>query len=119
MNRPKFLADHDLNEQLVVGVLRRAPEVEFQRVRELGFADRPDAFLLDYAAGQGALIVSHDVNTMPAAAYERMADGRTIVGLLMVQQSPPIGPIVDDLLPIWSASEAEEWENQVVFLPFD
>ena len=119
MSHPRFLADHDLNEQLVVGVLRRAPEVEFQRVRELGFANRPDAFLLDYAAGQGVLIVSHDVNTMPATAYERMAEGRTIAGLRMVKQGSPIGPIVDNLLLIWSASEAEEWKNQVVSLPFD
>lgn len=119
MSRSRFLADHDLNEQLVVGVLRRAPQIEFHRVRDLGFADRPDAFLLDYAAGQGVLIVSHDVNTMPATAYERMAAGQTIAGLLMVQQTSPIGPIIDDLLLIWSASEAEEWENQVVFLPFD
>jgi hypothetical protein len=48
-----------------------------------------------------------------------MAEGRTIAGLLMAQQSSPIGPIVDDLLLIWSASEAEEWENQGVFVPFD
>lgn len=61
MSRPRFLADHDLNEQLVVGVLRRTPEVEFRRVQELGFADRPDKFLLDSAAGQGVLIVSRAV----------------------------------------------------------
>jgi len=70
MSRPKFLADHDLNEQIVVGVLRGAPMAEFRRVHELGFATRNDAFLLDYAAEQGLIIVSHDVNTMTAAAYE-------------------------------------------------
>ncbi len=119
MSRPKFLADHDLNEQIIMGVLRRAAGAEFRRVRELGFAERPDAFILDYAAGQGVIIVSHDVNTMPAAAYERMAEGRPIAGLLMVQQIAPIAPIIDNLLLIWSASEAAESENQVVFLPFD
>ena len=117
MSRPKFLADHDLNEQIVVGVLRRAPTLEFRRVRELGFEERNDAFLLDYAAAQGFIVVSHDVNTMPAAAYERLAEGRGITGLFMVQQSLPIGPIIDDLCLVWSASELEEWANQVVFLP--
>jgi len=117
MSRPKFLADHDLNEQIVVGVLRRAPTAEFRRVRELGFAARNDAFLLDYAAGQALIIVSHDVNTMPAAAYERVAAGRTVAGLIMVQQTFPVGPIIDQLLMIWSATDQEEWTNQVVFLP--
>jgi hypothetical protein len=117
MSRPKFLADHDLNEQIVVGVLRRAPTAEFRRVRELGFAARNDAFLLDYAAGQALIIVSHDVNTMPAAAYERVAAGRAVAGLIMVQQTCPVGPIIDQLVLIWSATEQEEWTNQVVFLP--
>ncbi len=119
MSRPKFLADHDVNEHIITGVIRRAPNVEFRRVRDIGFNDRSDAEILEYAATHGFMVVSHDVNTMPAAAYHRLAVGKTIAGLLMVQQTSPIGPIIEDLMLIWSASEAEEWENQVCFLPFD
>ena len=117
MSRPKFLADHDLNDQIVVGVLRLVPSAEFRRVRELGFATRNDAFLLDYAAGQGLIIVSHDVNTMPAAAYVRLAEDKPMTGLFMVPQTFPVGPIIDDLVLVWSGSDREEWENQVIFLP--
>jgi hypothetical protein len=35
----------------------------------------------------------------------------------MVQQSSPIGPVIEDLVLIWSSSELEEWKDQVVFLP--
>ena len=38
-------------------------------------------------------------------------------GLFMVRQTEPIGPVIDSLVLIWSASESEEWENQVCFLP--
>jgi hypothetical protein len=38
MSRPRFLADHDLNEHLVTGVLRREPTIEFLRVREVGLS---------------------------------------------------------------------------------
>ena len=86
-------------------------------MRELGFATRDDAFLLDYAAGQGLIIVSHDVNTMPAAAYVRLAEGKSMTGLFMVPQTFSVGPIIDDLVLVWSGSEREEWENQVIFLP--
>ena len=57
------------------------------------------------------------MNTMPAAAYARLVAGKTIAGLLMVQQTDPVGVIIENLLLIWSASEAEEWNNQVCFLP--
>ena len=40
--KPRFLADHDLNETIVTGVLRAEPSVEFRRVREFGIADRTD-----------------------------------------------------------------------------
>lgn len=117
MSQPKFLADHDLNEHIVVGVIRRASTGVFSRVREVGLYNRPDEDILDYAAQHGFIVVSHDVNTLPAAAYARLAAGNKIAGLLMVQQTHPISTIIDNLLLIWSASEAEEWENQVYFLP--
>jgi len=117
MSQPRFLADHDFNEHIVVGVRRREPTIEFSRVRDLGMSDRLDAEILEYADQRGLIVISHDVNTMPAAAYARLMAGKTIAGLLMVQQTSPVGAIIESLLLIWSASEAEEWNNQVCFLP--
>jgi len=117
MSRPRFLADHDLNEHIVTGVLRREPALEWVRVRAVGMNERADAEVLAYAADQGFLVVSHAINTMPSAAYTRMRAGQKMSGLLMVKQSDSVGPVIASLVLIWSASEAEEWENYVCFLP--
>jgi len=117
MTRPKFLADHDCNEHIIIGVQRRESAIEFSRVRDIGLSDQPDAEILAYADRHGFIVVSHDVNTMPAEAYARLSAGKTIAGLLMVQQTHPVGAIIENLIVIWSASEAEEWQNQVCFLP--
>lgn len=117
MTRPRFLADHDLNEHIVIGVLRREPVVEFIRARDVGYDSRPDLEVLEYAASERLIIVSHDVNTMPAAAYDRMKNGNEVAGLLMVPQRSPVSMIIEDILMVWSASEAEEWRGQVQFLP--
>ena len=63
------------------------------------------------------MVVSHDVNTMPAAAFHRIKLGQPLAGLLMVKQSESIGSIIKSLLLIWQASELDEWKDQVVFLP--
>jgi hypothetical protein len=118
MSRPRFLADHDLNEHIVTGVLRQEPTMEFLRVRDLGMGERPDEEILDHAEREGLLVVSHDVNTMPAAAYARLSGGQSFPGLFMVQQTSPIGPVIENLVLIWAASDLEEWKDQVVFLPF-
>ena len=41
MNRPRFLADHDLNEHIVAGVMRLHPEIEFVRVRDVASQTHP------------------------------------------------------------------------------
>ncbi len=43
MSRPRFLADHDLNEQIVTGVLRREAALAFVRARDVGMSEHPDA----------------------------------------------------------------------------
>jgi len=118
MTRPRFLADHDLNEHIIDGVLRREPALEFTRARDVGLADRPDPEVLAYAANHGFLLLSHDVNTMVGHAYNRLVLGEPMCGLLMVKQSEPIGSVIDSIVLIWSASEAEEWTNQIQFLPW-
>jgi hypothetical protein len=115
MSRPRFLADHDLNEHIIAGVRRREPTLEFLHARDIGLSEKPDAEILQYAAEQGLLTVSHDGNTMPTAAFHRIADGNTFPGLFMVHQSTPIRTIIENILLVWSASDAEEWANQVIF----
>ena len=46
-----------------------------------------------------------------------MAAGDSFEGLLMVRQTLPIGAVIESMLLIWSASELEEWKNQVAYLP--
>ena len=117
MSRPRFLADHDLNEHIIDGVQRREPALEFIRTRDVGMSDRADAEVLAYAAQHGFIVVSHDVNTMPSNAFTLLDAGQAMSGLLMVQQTKPIAAVIDSLVLIWSASEAEEWHGQVRFLP--
>ena len=64
MSRPRFLADNDLNDAIVVGTRRREPAAEFARLRDLGVAAWSDSEVLDFAAGEKWIVVSHDVNTM-------------------------------------------------------
>jgi len=117
MSRPRFLCDHDLNEHLIDGLLRREPAVDIVRARDVGMGGRPDSEVLEYASTQEMIDISHDVNTMTGQAYARLAAGQHVAGVLMVRQSDPIGPAIDSLVLIWSASEAEEWIGQVAFLP--
>ena len=117
MSRPRYLADNDLNDAIVVGTRRREPAAEFARLRDLGLATWSDSEVLDFAAAENWIVVSHDVNTMRDAAYSRLEAGLVMHGLLLASQRTPVSSIIESLLLIWAASEAEEWTGQVEFLP--
>jgi hypothetical protein len=117
MSRPRFLADNDLNDAIVVSVRRREPAMEFSRLRDLGKATRSDPEVLEFAAQESWILVSHDVNTMRVVAYIRLSAGLSMGSLLLVHQRTGVSSIIDSLLLIWAACEAEEWAGQVEFLP--
>jgi hypothetical protein len=49
---------------------------------------------------------------------ERVAAGRLSAGVFVVPQRTVIGEIIESLLLVWTASQAEEWRNKSVYLPF-
>lgn len=117
MSQLRYRADHDLNEVIVDGVCRREPAVSFVRLRDLGLAHSSDDAVLAFAARENLIVVSHDVNTMSAAAFARINGGEPMAGLLLAHQRTPVAGIIESLILIWSASDAGEWAGRVEFLP--
>jgi hypothetical protein len=72
--------------------------------------------VLRIAAESGRVLVSHDRKTMPAH-FARFLKSRSSPGVIIVAQDLDVGAAVEDLLLIWAASEAEEWRDQLGFVP--
>jgi hypothetical protein len=117
MSTPRFLADEDLNRVVVLATRRLEPTLDFATVPELGLAGTADADVLAFAAAEGRLLVSHDVNTMRAAAEARVRAGAPMPGLFLVPQDRPVRAVADSLVLIWGATAAEDWRDQIVYLP--
>jgi hypothetical protein len=114
---PKFLADEDLRFAIVSATRRQEPTLEIMTIVEAGCQGYSDEQVLEFASANGLLVVSHDVNTMKSAAESRIMAGPGITGLFLVPQSRPTRPVVESLLLIWSASQAEDWKDRIVYLP--
>lgn len=116
MSQPRFLADNDLDDSIIDGLLRREPTIYFARLREIASPALPDADVLQLAADRGLIVVSHDVTTMIRQARTRLERNLPLPGLFVCAQSAPIGSVIDRILTIALASEAEEWVNHIEFL---
>ena len=119
MSRPRFLADNDLNDAIAVGVLRREPAAEFARLRDLDLATRSDPEVLDFAARENWIVVSHDVNTMREAGSTRLAVGLPMNGLLLAHQRTPVSAIIESLLPSGPRAKRRNGPARSSFCRFD
>jgi Domain of unknown function (DUF5615) len=113
----RFLADADLNKAIVSGALRREPSLDFLTAQAAGLRGKSDPEVLALAAERQRVLVSHDVGTMPAHFRAFRSDGRTSPGVFLIAQSLDVGTAIDELMLIWLASEASEWENRLAWLP--
>lgn len=114
--RIRFQADANLNEDIVTGVLRRESQIDFQRASEAGLNGLADDQVLALAAHQDRIIVTHDRKTMPKH-FALFIQNRSSPGLLVVSQKMDLLPVIDELVLIWAASEAEEWINGIATIP--
>lgn len=112
----RYQADADFNEDIVTGVLRRAPEVDFQTAHEARLSRLEDSKVLAIAADEGRILVTHERKTMPHH-FGEFIKSRTSPGLFIIPQHVELLPVIEELILIWSASGAEEYVNSVRALP--
>jgi Domain of unknown function (DUF5615) len=109
-------ADADLNEDIVTGVLRRVPEIDFQTASEAGLQGVKDENVLAIASREDRILVSHDRKTMPGHFAEFITQSKC-AGVIIVSKKLEISIVIEEIILIWAASEAEEYINSIRQLP--
>jgi hypothetical protein len=113
----RFLADENFNGKILRGVQRERPDSDIVRVQDTLFYQAPVPGVLEWAAQEGRILLSHDIATIVGYANERIALGLPMPGVIVARASLPIGQVIEDLLTILDASEMSDWDNLVTFLP--
>ena len=113
----RFQADADLDHDIVVAVRRRERAVDFASAADGGVVGLADQEVLEIAAKQSRILITHDRRTMPDHFRNRLEIGKESPGVFIVSQFEPLGPVVEVLILVWSTSEPTEWHNQIRHLP--
>jgi len=115
----KILADEDFNGRILRGVLRRLPQLDIVRAQDVLTREErnDDRRVLEWAANEQRVLITHDVTTMRPFAEARIVAGLPMPGVFEVGQDVPIGVAVEEILLLAECSFENEWENQIRFLP--
>jgi hypothetical protein len=113
----RFQADNDLKFAIVKAVRRREPAIDFASAQDASIRGLPDPVLLDRAAEENRVLVSHDRRTMFHHFRRHLAAGKSSPGLLIVSQNASVAAVVDAIVVLWVAAEPQELRDQVFHLP--
>ena len=113
----RFLADENFNGRILRGVLREHPDADIVRVQDTALYAAPDPQVLEWAAQEKRVVLTHDIETMIGFARARLEKGQAMSGLIMVRDTVPLGQVIEDLLLILEATDEDEWDNVIMFLP--
>ncbi len=113
----KFQADNDLHEDILRSVKRSEPAIDFQRAPELNLhLGVGDPEVLRLCAEQNRMLVTHDRHSMPEH-FIKFIERRDSPGVFIVSRKLSIGQSAEWLVLYWAASEAEEYQNQIIDIP--
>lgn len=116
--RVQFQADEDLDRDIVTGLRRRETSIVFEIIPTPGLPKGTlDPAVLAFAAGQGRILVSHDLKTMPQHFADFLASGQHSAGLVLVPRKLPIAQVIEELYLIWEATTPDYWRNLIQYLP--
>lgn len=113
----RFLSDEDFNRRILRGLRRRMPSLDIVRVQDVGLITRPDTEVLEWAANENRVVLTHDITTMSKYAFDRVNQELPMPGVIEISQDIPIGEAIEELVLIAECSLENEWHNQVIFLP--
>jgi|SRR5690625_3934556 len=113
----RFLADENFDHRIVNGLQRRAPNLDITTVQQVGLRTLDDPTVLEWAAREGRILLTHDLATMKDCAYERVSAGVPMPGVFEIPEHVSIAVVIQDLLLIAEASGPDDWKNTVRYLP--
>ena len=113
----RLLTDENFDHNILRGLIRRVPHLDFVLVHDVGLTSQPDPVLLKWAASKHRSILTHDKKTMIPYAEQLVRQGEPMAGLIVVPQSFGIGRALDDLELIVECYSESDMRNIIKRLP--
>lgn len=108
-----FQADADFNVKILKGLRRIAPEIDFQSAENANLQGKDDRSVLEIAAEQNRVVVSHDRKTMPVHFGEFLIDN-PCPGVVILSKRVSIGDAINRLIALWVDFDSERLANSIL-----
>jgi hypothetical protein len=113
----RLLSDEDFHGGIVRGLVHKQVDFDVVRVQDVGLREQPDDVILQWAARDHRVLLTHDRNTIPALVKQMLAANEAVAGVMIVSQQVKIGVAVEDILIAAHCGNPDEWPDRTLYLP--
>lgn len=113
----RFLADENFNNHIIRGLRLRNNQIDIVRVQDIGLSGADDPTILDYALKADRVLLTHDLETFPKFAYERIEAGLKIPAIILAKKDLLIAQVIEEVLLIYKCCDESEMKGKIFYLP--
>lgn len=116
----RFLLDENLSYRLKIALLHLDPTIDILRVGDPGTPPLGtlDPEVLHYLELSQRILITDNRKSMPDHLTAHWATGGHIWGLFWVRPKSQAGELAQNLFLVWETTSAEEWIDQLDWIPF-
>ncbi len=120
MTRFRFLIDENTSRTLADQLHRLAPEIDALLVGDEGAPPRGtlDPEILCWCEREEYCLVTRNRKSMPPHLDAHLAAGHHLPGIFTIRDQSALKQVLATLLLIWEAAEPDEYQDQIIFIPF-
>lgn len=113
----RLLADENFHGDVLRGLMRADIQLDIVRVQDTELYGVADPVVLEWAAEEDRILLTHDVRTMTKHAYDRVRAGLSMPGVIEVRDDAPIGQAIEEILITLFACTPDELANRIIHIP--
>jgi len=119
MTEIRFLLDENVNPIFRTELLKQEPKLSVWKIGDPGAppTGTSDPDILYWCELNSFILVTNNRKSMPQHFRNHLAKGRHVPSIFELNPNMSIGETIDELLLIWGASNACEYQDLIVYLP--
>lgn len=115
----KLLADENFHGDVLRGLMRHLPAFDLTRVQDVGLMwALPIRPFWTGPPAKERVLLTHDEETMPSFAYQRVRVGEPMPGVFLVHRTLSKGKAIEQLLVAIQCLEPADCQNLVLHFPY-
>lgn len=116
MDMVPLVTDENFYGPILRALVQREPSLDVVRVQDVGLMGENDQRILEWAAERQRVLLTHDRETIPEFAYNRIRNEKDMMGVVVVADELAPGRLASRILSLVVANDPEHFRNRVFFL---